>query len=308
VRPRAGDWPHRESRVRRSPHLGTHAAAITTAVVLVLASGAAAGTGAGSTVTLRVTTNGVVTVTPGQRICARSCTLRFRRGAVIALRGTPPPNFVFRGWTGGCVGDAPICVLALDRATSVRAAFVGVPEVFELTVSGPGTVVSRPAGIDCGAGHSDSIASFPWGTTVEMTAVAGTSGRFVRWGDACSSVGDGVCRLVAQGFTRALATFASAVPASSPQRLTVAFAEPRPDLRLVSSPSGIDCPTACEASFPSVTVVALRPLGFGAAWSGGCQSGDAATCSGWNQFCTGKKPKCKLSVAAPMTVGAVFRR
>jgi hypothetical protein len=348
----------------------------------VLASGAAARTGAGSTVTLRVTTNGVVTVTPGQRICARSCTLRFRRGAVVALRGTPPLNFVFRGWTGGCVGGAPTCVLALDRSTSVRAAFVGAPEVFELTVSGPGTVVSRPAGIDCGAGHSDCIAGFPWGTTVELTAVPGTSGRFVRWGDACSSAGDGVCTLVAQGFTRALATFASAVPASTPQRLTVAFAEPRPDLRLVSSPSGIDCPTACEASFPSGTVVALRPLGFGAAWSGGCQSGYAATCSvivdarvdvvvraklaaappqygvsvtvagegtvtapgikcggrsgtlldcenlfgfhatvvltarpaknasfaGWNQFCTGKKPTCKLSVAAPMTVGAVFRR
>jgi hypothetical protein len=30
--------------------------------------------------------------------------------------------------------------------------------------------------------------------------------------------------------------------------------------------------------------------------------------AGWNQFCTGKKPRCTLFVSAPMTVGAVFRR
>jgi hypothetical protein len=366
--------------VRRSPHLGTHAAAIT-AVALVLAAGAAARTGGGTTDTLRVTTNGVVTVTPGQRVCARTCTFRFRRGAVVTLRATPPPNFVFRGWTGGCVGGAPTCVVAVDRTTSVRAAFAGAPEVFEHTVSGPGAVVSRPAGIDCGAGHGDCIARFPWGTSVELTAAGGASGRFVRWGGACSSVGDGPCRLDAQGFTRALATFASAEPASGLQRLTVAFAG-RQDVRLVSIPAGIDCPTTCEALFASGTVVVLNPLGFGGAWSGSCQSGDASSCSvivdtrvdvvvrptpgaappefgvsvtvagegtvtapgikcggrsgtlldcehlfgshakvvltarpaksarfaGWNQFCTGKKPTCTLSVAAPMTVGAVFRR
>jgi hypothetical protein len=368
--------------VRRSPHLGTHAAAIT-AVALVLAAGAAARTGGGTTDTLRVTTNGVVTVTPGQRVCARTCAFRFRRGAVVTLRATPPPNFVFRGWTGGCVGEAPTCVVAVDRTTSVRAAFVGEPEAFELTVSGPGTVVSRPAGIDCGAGHGDCGARFPWGTSVELTAAPGASGRFVRWGDACSSVGDGPCTLGAQGFTRVLATFASAAPASGPQRLTVALAG-RQDVRLVSMPAGIDCPTTCEALFASGTVVVLTPQGFGAAWSGSCQSGDASACSvivdervdvvvratagpappppaygvsvtvagegtvtapgikcggrsgtlfdcehlfgshakvvltarpaksarfaGWNQFCTGKKPRCTLSIAAPMTVGAVFRR
>jgi hypothetical protein len=273
-------------------------------------------------------------------------------------------------------------VLALDRSTSVRAAFVGAPEVFELTVAGPGTVVSRPVGIDCGSGHSECIASFPWGKPVELTATPGTNGRLVSWGDACSSAADGSCRLVAQGFTRVLTTFASALPASGLQRVTVAFAGPQQGLRLVSIPSGIDCPAVCEASFPSGTVVVLRPLGFGATWSGGCQSGDAAICSvivdrtvdvvvrpnlaaappqygvsvtvagegtvtapgikcggrsgtlldcenlfsshatvvltarpsknasfaGWNQFCAGKKPKCKLSVAAPMTVGAIFRR
>lgn len=382
MRPRAGHRPHRESRVRRSPHLGTSAAAITTAVALMLAAGAAARSVAAGTVSLHVSTNGTVTGSPGHFTCAGTCSFRVRRGAIVTLRASARRHFVLTHWTGGCVGSAATCVLAVDRSTSVRAAFVGEDEEVALTIAGPGAVVSRPAGLDCGARHDDCTATFPWGTTVKLATAPATGGRFARWGGACANAGASACTLVVRGYADVSAAFGRAAPASDRQRLTVVLVGAGSGFHVVSSPPGIDCPTACETLFPPGTLVALTG-NLGAAWSGDCHADAVARCSvivdaptkvvarphfpqppppgygvsvtvagegtvtapgikcggrsgtlldcenlfgshatvvltarpvknarfaGWNQFCTGKKPRCTLHVAAPMTVGAVFRR
>jgi hypothetical protein len=78
--------------------------------------------------------------------------------------------------------------------------------LFPLTItkagSGSGTVVSQPAGIECG---SDCKAWFSQDTVVTLTATASTGSRFVSWdGDAA---GTGPCDLVLSEAKSVTATF-----------------------------------------------------------------------------------------------------
>lgn len=49
--------------------------------------------------------------------------------------------------------------------------------------TGTGTVTSSPAGINCG---STCVASYASGTTVTLTASAGSKSRFTGWSGDCS--------------------------------------------------------------------------------------------------------------------------
>ena len=75
-----------------------------------------------------------------------------------------------------------------------------------VTVTGPGTVTSNPAGIACSAGTCS--ANFPSGTGVTLTTSGGT---LTGWGGACS--GTGACSVTMTGNRVASATF-SASPTS----------------------------------------------------------------------------------------------
>jgi hypothetical protein len=264
--------------VRRSPQLGLHAAAVVTAAALVLAPGAGAGFATTGFVSLHVTTNGIVIVSPGHHTCARVCSLRLRLGVVVKVRASPRPHFPFSGWSGGCIGRAPTCVLAVDRSTSVHGAFVGEDETVTLAVSGPGGVISRPSGLSCGTGRSACTATFPWGTSLRFTAASAGGGRFVHWGGACSDVVVSACTLVVGSYgLDVTAAFAHSSPAPDPQRLTVVRTDSSEGFVVISSPEGIHCPTICEASFPPGTTVALSALP-NATWSGDCRA-DLSPCS-----------------------------
>lgn len=165
---------------------------------------ALAGSGAG----------GVASAPPGIT-CPGTCTANFTNGTVVTLTAAPIGGSTFGGWSAPGCGVALTCVVTVTAATSVTATFNAPPPppppppppTFTLSVvkagsaSGTSTVTSAPAGITCGATCS---ASFPSGTSVTLTAVAGSF--FMGWsGGGCS--GTGTCTVVLSANTTVTATF-----------------------------------------------------------------------------------------------------
>jgi hypothetical protein len=80
--------------------------------------------------------------------------------------------------------------------------------VLIVNVDGSGSVTSKPAGIDCRTGIGSCAASFPVGTTVELTATTAETGiRFVGWAGLCS--GTAACSITVSvpGTAQVLAAF-----------------------------------------------------------------------------------------------------
>ena len=79
------------------------------------------------------------------------------------------------------------------------------------TGSGTGTVVSSPAGINCG---SSCTSTFAAGSTVTLSASAGNKSGFSGWSGACT--GTGACAVVMNGSKSVTATFASSSSSTPP--------------------------------------------------------------------------------------------
>jgi hypothetical protein len=75
-----------------------------------------------------------------------------------------------------------------------------------VTVAGNGSVVSQPAGIDCGTTCS---ASFDGGAGVTLTATAAAGHSFQSWGGACSAATGATCSVTMSQARSAVATFAA---------------------------------------------------------------------------------------------------
>lgn len=154
------------------------------------------------------------------------------------------------------------------------------PEAVELVVvvAGPGAstqsrVTSNPAGIDCG---STCTASYPGGTAVTLTAVAGPGERIAAWTGACSGAAS-LCVVALNAATTVEATFASESTGATVE-LGVAVTG---NGSVNSQPAGIACRGVCRADFNTgiaVTLTATPDAGqVFAAWGGAC-SGAVPTC------------------------------
>jgi hypothetical protein len=209
----------------------------------------------------------------GRIDCGSRCSARYRRGAVVSLGATPDSFFAFGHWSGGCVGAAPRCFVVVDGAKSVKAAFVRKTAALELSVSGPGTITSSPAGIVCGRAGDQCSAELPAGTEVTLTPTTDSGGVFGAWGDPCQSAAQGPCTFVVDRDVGLLAAFKHVDPDPDQPLLTVV-----PEgSHVTSDPPGIDCPPKCQAEFPSGTLVTLR--------------GDITK---WNGLCVGVVRSCAI--------------
>jgi hypothetical protein len=164
----------------------------------------AAGTGAGS-----VSGNGIACV----RLAGvgNDCTESYPVGTQVTLTAAPPSadRSIFTGWSGACVGTNPTCVVTMNAAKAVTAAFTSV----HLTVTkvGSGSVTSAPAGIDCGTTCSRPVAP---GTTVTLTAVPDAGSIFAGWSGACA--GTATCAVTVNTATGVTATFKVGPPSTPP--------------------------------------------------------------------------------------------
>ncbi len=161
------------------------------------------------------------------------------------------------------------------RANPVSTA----PTNFQLTVtapaSGSGTVTSSAGGINCPA--SACTASFAQGTTVVLTATAGTGYSFSGWTGISSCTGTGTCSVTMSSDQTVGATFTAA----GQDALTVSVTGLG---TVTSNVGGINCPSgSCTASFaPNTAVILTATPATGSTftgWSGGACSGTTATCT-----------------------------
>ena len=226
--------------------------------------------------TVTKTGSGTVTSAPAGINCGSSCSAAFAKGASVKLTATPASGFKFANWSGGCTGTAMTCTTSMTASKSVVANFVAVTPtnpVLTVTKTGSGTVTSAPAGINCGSSCS---AAFAKGASVKLTATPASGFKFANWSGGCSGTAT-TCTTSMTASKSVTANF-------------VAIANTNPVLTVTktgtgtvtSSPTGINCGTACSAPFAkgaSVKLTATPASGFKFAnWSGGC-TGTAMTCT-----------------------------
>ena len=255
--------------------------------VFLVGGGAAARPDRGTLLKVAVAKGaGRVVTSDGRLDCRTSCSVRYPRGKIRRLTARPGERYLFDRWYGDCIGTAPTCDIALDRRTSVRAGFVGAPAALQISAGGPGRVTSVPAGLDCGQGSHACQTTVPHASTVTLTPVPGTDGRFAAWDGACAAAGSGPCTVRIDGLvTQTAAAFGHSSPQAGDQPLTVTVNSS--STKVTSQPAGIDCPPACRAFFPSGTIVTLH-RNFGL-WYGACRGEDL--------------DRCALVVDAPTEVG-----
>ena len=209
--------------------------------------------------------------------------------AYIGILDQTGPNITSVTFSLTACGSADVnCVLS-DLA--LDTVFLDVPSSssFPLTVTlagtGTGSVSSSPSGITCPGTCS---ANFTSGSTVVLTAVAGSSSTFTGWSGACS--GTGTCSVTMSAAKAVTATFNTTVTTFP---LTVTLAGTGTG-SVTSNPTGITCPGTCSANFTSGAAVVLTAM-----------AGSGSTFAGWSGACTGTGT-CGLTMSAAKAVTATF--
>lgn len=202
-------------------------------------------------------------------------------GTSVAPTASAASGSVFAGWVpSSCGGTFP-----LNADTTCTATFNLLPK-YTLTVNnnGRGSIVSRPAGIDCGRDCTDAYVS---GTVVALTATPATGYSFSSWSGACT--GTGACSVTMSAARSVTATF-TALPKYT---LTI---KPSGSGKVTSTPAGINCGSDCTEAYSKGTTVALN-----AAPATGYRF------SGWSGACTGTR-SCSVSMRGVKSVTATFSK
>ena len=197
------------------------------------------------------------------------------------------------GAAGGSAGSSLYVIGGHDdvgAVLSANQAYAITLYKLLVAISGPGAVMSSPAGITCTAGAPTCATYFPSGSSVSLSASPFSGSILTGWSGACSGIG--ACTVLMETQQAVTATFGPAPVATSP--LTVTLGGTGTGV-VTSVPGGISCPNACTASFNSGSAITLSPTtatgSFFAGWSGG--------------GCTGNG-SCTLTLTTPTSITATF--
>ena len=152
-------------------------------------------------------------------------------------------------------------------------------------VTGAGSVVSDPAGLNCIGACS---AQFDVSATVSLNALPATGFRFVGWGGACT--GAAACS-VSMDQSRTISAVFEQIAGAQSYTLTVAVSG---NGSVASQPAGIDCGADCSEVYAANTQVTLT------ATPGANQS-----FAGWSGACSGAS-SCVVTMSQANSVSATF--
>jgi beta-xylosidase len=152
------------------------------------------------------------TVAGGAISCGSTCGATYTSGATVTLTATAASGSTFSAWSGACAGTGT-CIVSMTADRTVTATFTAQVTTYGLTVTkagtGSGTVTSSPAGISCGSTCNATYAS---GTSVTLSAAAGSGASFAGWSGACT--GTGSCVLTMTAARSVTATFNGSRPST----------------------------------------------------------------------------------------------
>ncbi len=243
------------------------------------------------TVTKSGTGAGTVTANTGGLNCGATCGAPYTNGTSVTLTAAAAAGSTFAGWSGACTGSAATCTVSMTQARTVTATFNTTGGTsFALSVAkagtGGGTVLSTPAGINCG---SACTANFASGTVVTLVGDVTPGSTFAGWSGACT--GTGPCTLTMTQARSVTATFNTTSGTMFSLSVTKAGTGSG---TVTSNPVGINCGATCGASFNSGVAVTLTAT-----------PAAGSTFAGWSGACTGTGT-CSTTMTAARTVTATF--
>ena len=186
---------------------------------------------------------------------------------------------------GISLSDGTYTVTATDGTNTATTTFTDASTKYALSVTvtnnGGGSVTSNTGGINCPTAKCS--ANYNNGTQVTLTATADTGG-LTAWSGSCAGVTGNTCTLTMDSAKSVTVTFSFSltVTKSGTGSGTVS-----------SNPSGIDCGSACSASYPYGTFVTLTATPAG-----------GSAFSNWGGACSGET--CGVTINAPRSVTATF--
>ena len=199
-----------------------------------------------------------------------ACEAEYEEGTEVSLTATAESGSVFKGWSGsGCSGTGT-CEVTMSEAKEVTAEFALKGEKLTVTKegTGDGTVVSNPAGIECGG---TCEAEFAKESKVTLTVSPDSESLFVSWkGCETGGVNGRQCKVTMDKAKTVVAKFIQAYDVSVTRKGTGLG-------KISSTPSGILCLSNCSSTsakfkeLTNVTLTAAPSKNFTfAGWSGDC--------------------------------------
>ena len=209
----------------------------------------------------------------------------------VFFQGGPSPDYPGANYGTMLVSRSQDSAASIRFFVSVIALPTPPQRTASVEVNDPngGTVVSVPAGIDCGTTCSGS---FTRGVGVQMLAKPKPGYYLAAWGGDCLGRDDD-CVLYTAKDTKAVATFLP-IP---PDRLNVAFAGDGGG-RVTGDLNGMDCVTpssACTVDLPHGSSVLLRAY-----------PDSESEFRGWGGACAGTADTCLVSMTQAQSVEARF--